>query len=110
MSVPSLAHLRTITTIFAAMALCAIMVAGVGTAGAKQRRYPSAIEKTFQKSCVKSAKASSGGKLTNQQVSDYCKYTLRCIEARMTLTQFEKNPGGKTVMACEKVGARKALK
>jgi hypothetical protein len=110
MSVQSFARKRITTMIVAVLAFGVIVIAGVGVANASRHHYPAAVVKAFQSSCVKAAKASASGKLTNRQISDYCRFTLQCIEGKESLKAFENNPTSKIVTNCEKVGIKKALK
>jgi hypothetical protein len=100
---------RRATALVAAFALAAsLLLAGLVAAPAFSANYPTGQKKAFMKSCVPAAVSSSGGNLSKAQATQYCRSALKCIEAKLTLSQFEtavsapKSHNGKIVNRCEK--------
>jgi hypothetical protein len=100
-----------------AAVLAAGSFGGVAGAASDTHHYPAKYEKSFESSCAKTAKAIGGKKITKSQAKAYCKSTLKCIEKKLTLKQFEEtaakmqsgesNPNAKALAACEKQAAAK---
>ena len=74
---------------FTISAVAALTLAGSSTAVATAGDYPAKVERTFTHKCVAAAKATSD-KGTTKQYRTVCRFTLRCIEGKLTLKEFGK--------------------
>ena len=101
----------------AAIAMLGAPAGGLAAAPAKSHHYPAKLTKAFISTCTRTAKASAGKRLTKAQAKTYCSAALKCIEAKLTLKQFEtvvknmqtgaKNPKVKVLVSCEKAALKK---
>jgi hypothetical protein len=107
---------RRATALVAAFALAAsLLLAGLLAAPAFSANYPAAQKRAFMKSCVPAAVSSSAGNLSKAQATQYCRSALECIEAKLSLSEFEaavsapKSRNGKVVTKCEKKAIAEVL-
>jgi hypothetical protein len=109
---------RRAVALTAALALVAsLLFAGLlaPAANSAGHNYPSAVKQAFMKSCVPAAVKSADGKLTKKQATRYCASALACVEARLSLKQFEtavnkpSTANGKVVTKCERKAIAEVL-
>jgi hypothetical protein len=112
-SVPRrLVALAAVVALVVSLLFAGLLAPAANSAG---HTYPSAVKKAFMKTCVPAAVRSSDGKLSKKQATTYCSSALACVEAKLSLKEFEKavsrprTANGKIVTSCEKKAIAKVL-
>lgn len=106
----------------AVLALVGLLAGGslalAATAGAARHHYPRKLERSFVRTCARTAKAAAGSRITKRQATRYCRAALTCIERHLTLKQFvrtvtkmrsgTRNPNARVLTRCEQQAVAKA--
>jgi hypothetical protein len=94
------ASLCALIAVSAAFLLC-----GVASAGST---YPAPVSKAFMKACTKAGV--DGSSFSKSKVTAYCAAALKCVESKMTLSQFVKSKANDRVIAgCETSAAKQVF-
>ena len=98
----------------AAALLVAALQAPAASSAVVRPDYPSGVKPAFMKTCVPTAKQSSGGQFNRRQAKIYCSASYNCLEKRLTLKQFGQLATAKGKVKrvrdrCTKKAAAKAL-
>jgi hypothetical protein len=110
---------RRAAALLAIVATASSLSLGAAPALSAGHHYPATLKKSFLKSCASTAVDAAQGKLTKHQAAQYCALALSCIEAKLTLKEFEQtvqnmqsgkaNPNAKVLTKCEKQAISKVM-
>lgn len=81
-------HTQFVRLLAVLACVAAVSLVGAGTAGARNG-YPAKVEKAFVSKCVKSAVKSADGKVSKAKLKTVCKFTLKCIEGKLSFKEFK---------------------
>ncbi|HEY8581923.1 MAG TPA: hypothetical protein VIL49_03220 [Capillimicrobium sp.] len=98
----------------ALVALLALAAVPPSASSAPARAYPPGVKPAFMKTCVPTARSSSGGQFNRSQAKTYCRVSYNCLSKRLTFEQFKKLSSAKGRTAriakkCTERGAAAAL-
>ena len=94
-------------TRLAATVVLAIALSLVAVTAASAAKYPGEVRKAFISECFKSAKKTADGSVSKKKLKKACKVSLRCIEGKLTLKQFERaSVSDRPIKKCIQKGAR----